>query len=274
MSTLYIVGTPIGNLGDFSPRGIDTLNEVDFIAAEDTRVSRVLLSHFDINNRLISYHEHNEKEKSQEIVQRILGGESCALISDAGMPAISDPGEILVRACADAGIEIVAVPGPTAAMSALAISGLDTSKFLFEGFLKGKTSEKTDALAQVKNLPYTLIFYESPHRLTQTLEIMLEVLGDRKIALCREITKMYEEVLRLTLSESIEYYKENDPRGEFVLIIEGAKATEEKPSFEQAVAMVTQRQEQGVSLSSAAREVAQITGYKRGKLYKGALEKD
>lgn len=272
MSKLYIVGTPIGNLGDFSPRGVETLNKVDFICAEDTRLSRGLLTHFNISTPMVSYHEHNKKQRGEEIVQRILNGESCGIITDAGMPAISDPGEDLVNLCHENGIEVVAVPGPTAVTTAVALSGMNTRQFLFLGFLDGKDSEKKTQLLQVKNLPYTLVFYESPHHLLATLKIMLEVLGDRQVAFSREITKMYEEVLRLKISEGIDHFTNTPPRGEFVLVIEGFEQTD-SPSltFDEAVEMVLERSKTA-SLSSSAKEVADITGFKRSKLYKGALQ--
>lgn len=273
MGTLYIVGTPIGNLGDFSSRGIDTLNRVDFIAAEDTRVTRGLLTNFGISTQLISYHQHNAKERGEEIIARLHSGENCALVTDAGMPAISDPGQDLVALCHAEGLCVESVPGPAAVTTALAISGFASRRFAFEGFLEGKDSEKISQLSEVLHLPHTLVYYEAPHRLIKTLKLMREVLGNRKIALCRELTKLHEEVLHFTLDSAIDYYGDNPPRGEFVIIIEGFKKEEEAPpSLEDAVAMILKRQESGVSLSVAAKEVAQITGYKKGELYKAALK--
>ena len=227
---LYIVGSPIGNLGDFSPRAVEVLNGVDFICAEDTRVTGVLLSKFSIKKPMISYHEHNARQRGEELLPRLLAGESAAVVTDAGMPCISDPGEEIVKLCAEHGIEVIAVPGPTAAMSALAISGLPTKRFCFEGFLSVTKRIRLEHLRQLKELPQTLIFYEAPHKLKNTLNDLLEELGDRRISLCREMTKVHEEVIRGTISEMIELYKEQEPRGEYVLVVEGApeKAQEVK----------------------------------------------
>ena len=273
MSALYIVGTPIGNLGDFSPRAIETLETVDFIAAEDTRVSLKLLNYFEISKPMVSYHQHNEKQRSEEIISRISSGESCALVTDAGMPAISDPGEFLVKRCAESGIEVIVIPGPTAAMSALAISGLSTRRFYFEGFLEGKSSDQKQRLLKLKALESTIVFYESPHSLISTLGLLLDILGDRHIAICREITKIHEEVLRMKISEVLEYYSDKSPRGEYVIVVEGAEPEKaENISEDEAISMVLTRHSDGVSLSTAAKEVAEITGYKKGKLYKKALD--
>ena len=221
-STLYLVATPIGNLSDISERAIKVLTEVDFIAAEDTRNSLRLLMALGIKNELVSYHEHNKKASGERLVARLLSGESCALITDAGMPAISDPGEDIVRLCADAGITVSVIPGACAAVSALSVSGLATAKFAFEGFLSANKSERKKRLEKLKNDDRTLIFYEAPHKLKATLSDMEEVLGkDRKISLCREITKLNEEIKRITLGQAVEYYSQNEPRGEYVLIVEG-----------------------------------------------------
>lgn len=273
MSKLYVVGTPIGNLGDMSPRGVATLSEVDFIAAEDTRVSLKLLSHFGIKKPLVSYHEHNLRERGGHITGRILGGESCAVITDAGMPCISDPGEDLVRLCAEQGIETVVVPGPSAVISALALSGLATGRFAFEGFLSVQKGPRFAHLAEIAGDPRTLIFYEAPHKLCATLWDLLDTLGDRRITLCRELTKLHEEVVRTTLSQAVGRYAETPPRGEFVLILEGcAPAVEEAPTFEEALALVLGLQKGGASLSQAAKDVAKETGHRRGALYKAAVE--
>ena len=223
MGTLYIVGTPIGNLGDFSPRAIEILKTVDFIAAEDTRVTLKLLNHFEIRNTLISYHEHNAATRGPELLERLLNGENGAIVTDAGMPCISDPGEGLVALCHENRVEIATVPGPTAAMTALAASGLPTGKFLFEGFLPIKKGERDAALQAVSRLPHTLIFYEAPHRLRQTLAVLLEGLGNRPITLCRELTKLHEEMQRITLAAAVAEYAEREPRGEYVLIVAGAE---------------------------------------------------
>ncbi len=269
MSVLYIVGTPIGNLSDFSPRAVETLNKVDFIAAEDTRVSLKLLTHFGIQKPLISYHEHNLRERGEYIIGRIENGESCAIVTDAGMPCISDPGEDLVRLCAERGIEMHVVPSPTAAMSALAISGLSTSRFSFEGFLSVTKKQRQSHLNEIKNFRRTLIFYEAPHKLIYTLEDLLENLGDRRIALCRELTKIHEEVLRGKISEMLEYYKEKSPKGEYVLIVEGApeEKAEQEITLEKACEMAQQLVENGKKASEAAKEIAKLTGFSKSEIY-------
>lgn len=269
MSVLYIVGTPIGNLSDFSPRAVETLQKVDFIAAEDTRVSLKLLTHFGIQKPLISYHEHNLRERGEYILSRIENGESCAIVTDAGMPCISDPGEDLVRLCAERGVEMHVVPSPTAAMSALAISGLPTSRFSFEGFLSVTKKQRREHLDEVKYFRRTLIFYEAPHKLVYTLEDMLEAFGDRRIALCRELTKIHEEVLRGTISEMIEYYKEKSPKGEYVLVIEGAKEEEqqEEITIEKACEMAQNLIDNGKKASDACKEIAKLTGFSKSEIY-------
>jgi len=225
--TLYLVGTPIGNLADITERAKKVLSEVDFIAAEDTRASGKLLSYYGIKKPLISYFEHNKRERGEVIVSRIIEtGEACALITDAGMPAISDPGEDIVRLCAERGVRVSVVPGPCAAVSALAMSGLFTGKFVFEGFLPTGKGERREALTALKDEKRTVIFYEAPHKLRRTLDDLFEAFGDRKISLCRELTKINEEVIRTTLSEAIAYYGEREPRGEYVLIMEGASKEE------------------------------------------------
>lgn len=272
MGTLFVVGTPIGNLGDLSPRAVQTLQDCDFIAAEDTRVSLKLLNHFGIKKPMVSYYEHNLRERGEQILQRIEAGEACAVITDAGMPCISDPGEDLVRICAERGVKVVVVPGPSAVISALAVSGLVTSRFAFEGFLSVKRTSRFEHLEQVKHDTRTLIFYEAPHKLLATLKDMFAVFGDRRISLARELTKIHEEVRRTTLKEAVEWYSANAPRGEFVLVIEGAVPEEETPpTMEEAVEMVKTLANGGLSLSDAARDVARQTGYKKGQLYKAAL---
>ena len=271
--TLYVVGTPIGNLGDFSPRALETLQNCSFIAAEDTRVTLKLLNRFEIKKPLVSYYEHNIRERGQEILARILAGEDCAVVTDAGMPCISDPGEDLVRLCAENGVETVVVPGPSAAVSALAVSGLPTARFSFEGFLSVKRTSRMEHLEAVRGDPRTLIFYEAPHKLVSTLTDMLEAFGDRRIALARELTKVHEEVRRTTLAGAAAHYAENPPRGEFVLIVEGAPPKKtEPPDFREAVELTLELAAQGASLSEAAKEAARRTGYKKGELYKAALK--
>lgn len=269
---LYIVGTPIGNLADMTFRGVETLKAVDFICAEDTRVTLKLLNHFEIKKSLVSYHEHSTKYVSDGIVERIMNGENCAVVTDAGMPCISDPGEDLVRICAEKGIEIVAVPGPSAAVSALAISGLPTSRFAFEGFLSTSKKQRYEHLESVSADRHTLIFYEAPHKLIQTLEDMLEYLGDRRISLCREITKHYEEVIRTTVSGALELYRDKSPKGEYVLIVEGAKeAPPCEKTIEDAVSDVNVLIERGMKPTDACKEVAKLTGFKKSELYNKLL---
>ena len=274
MSKLYVVGTPIGNLSDFSPRAIDTLKNVDFIAAEDTRVTLKLLTHFGIQKPLVSYYEHNIREKGEYILGRIENGESCAIVTDAGMPCISDPGEDLVRLCAERGIEINVVPSPTAAMSALAISGLPTARFSFEGFLSVTNKQRRAHLEEVKGFKRTLIFYEAPHKLIYTLKDMLDAFGDRKIALCRELTKIHEEVLRGKISDMIAYYENKPPKGEYVLVIEGAAEEEasDEITLDMAVAMAQKLISDGVKSSDAAREIAKKTKFSKSEIYSGLLK--
>lgn len=270
--TLYVVGTPIGNLEDMSVRALKTLEQVDFIAAEDTRVTLKLLNHFEIKKPMISYHEHNAREKGAEILSRLQSGENCAIVTDAGMPCISDPGEDLVRLCAENGIDTKVIPGPSAAISALALSGLSTSKFVFEGFLNPQKNARRDRLEQLKPETRTIIFYEAPHKLCDTLKAMYEVMGERKITLARELTKIYEEVVRTTLSEAIERYEQKPPKGEFVLVVEGIQQEEQSVSFEQALELVRALVDKGEPLSKAAKDVARQTGLKKGELYSKFLE--
>ena len=273
--TLYIVATPIGNLDDMPPRVAATFGAADFIAAEDTRVTMKLLNFLGLKKPMVSYYEH-ALQKGEGILRRIEAGENCALCSDAGMPCISDPGEGLVALCHENEVEIATVPGPTAAMTALAASGLPTGKFLFEGFLPIKKGERDAALQAVSRLPHTLIFYEAPHRLRQTLAALLEGLGDRPITLCRELTKLHEEMQRTTLAAAVAEYTEREPRGEYVLIIAGAAVNDAtaQMSLEQAAALVRRLAGEGQSLSDAAKQVAKETGYRKGELYRLALESD
>ena len=272
---LYLVATPIGNLSDFSPRAVETLENADFIAAEDTRVSVKLLNHFNIKKPLVSYHEHNHISAGQAILSRLMAGESCALVTDAGTPAISDPGEDLVRICAEAGIEVLSIPGCCAAVNALAVSGLPTGRFTFEGFLSVNKKSRRDHLDSLKNEERTMIFHEAPHKLRTTLEDLCAAFGpDRKISLCRELTKLHEETRRCTLGEAVEFYTENAPKGEFVLVIAGAEPRQEAAiTLEDAVAQVLALKEQGLRLKDAAKEVAEHTGLSKNELYAAALEK-
>jgi len=272
--TLYLVATPIGNLGDFSPRAVETLETVDFIAAEDTRVSLKLLNHFQIKKPLVSYHEHNHVSAGQSILQRLLAGENCALVTDAGTPAVSDPGEDLVRLCAEAGVEVLSIPGCCAAVNALAVSGLPTGRFTFEGFLTVNKKNRREHLESLKDEVRTMIFHEAPHKLLGTLEDLRDTFGaDRKIALCRELTKLHEETVRTTLGEAVERYRQTAPKGEFVLVVEGGEARKAAAvTLEDAVAQVLALKAQGIRLKDAAKEVAEHTGLSKNELYAAALE--
>ncbi len=272
--TLYLVATPIGNLGDLSPRAVETLAAADFIAAEDTRVSLKLLNHFEIKKPLVSYHEHNAASAGQAVLSRLLAGESCALVTDAGTPAISDPGEALVRLCAENGVTVTAIPGCCAAVNALAVSGLPTERFTFEGFLSVNKKSRREHLEGLKNETRTMIFHEAPHKLRPTLADLCAAFGpERRIALCRELTKLHEEVRRCTLGEAAEYYQEHDPRGEFVLVVAGAEPKQAAAvTLEEGAAQVLALAESGVRLKDAAREVAEHTGLGRNALYAAALE--
>lgn len=271
---LYVVGTPIGNLGDISPRAVETLRTVDFIAAEDTRVSLKLLNHFEIKKPLISYFEHNRKEKGEIIVSRILAGESCALVTDAGMPAVSDPGEDLVDLCHERGVTVNVIPGPSAFVAAIALSGLPVSRFTFEGFLSMNKSSRREHLSDIKDEKRTLVFYEAPHKLLATLKDFYSVLGDRRIALVREITKIHEEVIRTTLSAAIEKYENEVPKGEFVLVIEGKHETKEEITLEDAISLAKAYLNQGMSVSMASKQAAKETGIKKGEIYKALQEEE
>ena len=271
--TLYLVATPIGNLGDFSPRGVETLQAADFIAAEDTRVSVKLLNHFGIKKPLVSYHEHNRAAAGQAILARLQAGESCALVTDAGTPAISDPGEGLVRLCGENGVTVEAIPGCCAAICALAVSGLPTGRFTFEGFLSANKKERRTALLKLKNEERTMVFHEAPHKLRATLADMAEILGDRPAALCRELTKLHEETLRTTLLQAVELYREKEPRGEYVLVVAGAQPTEEPAvSLEEGVRQVQRLREAGIKMKEAVRTVSAQTELNKNDLYEAVLK--
>ena len=273
--SLVLVPTPIGNLGDISPRAAQALEAADFIAAEDTRVSVKLLNHLGLKKPLVSYHEHNKQESGPQILSRLQAGETCALVTDAGAPAISDPGEDLVRLCAAQGVAVTAIPGPCAAITALALSGLPTGRFTFEGFLSVNKKSRREHLASLQGETRTMIFYEAPHKLRATLEDLREVFGpQRRITLCRELTKLHEEVLRMTLGEAVDYHREQAPRGEYVLIVEGAAPrAPETPSLAQCLQMVEALRTQGSSLKDAVRQVSRDTGMARNTLYDTALER-
>ena len=273
MSTLCLVPTPIGNLSDISPRARQALADADFIAAEDTRVALRLLNHLELKKPLVSYYEHNKEGSGPKIVARILTGQRCALVSDAGSPAISDPGEDLVRLCAEAGIPVTAIPGPCAAITALSISGLPTGRFCFEGFLSTNKKSRQAHLDGLRSETRTMIFYEAPHKLTATLADLSAVFGaERRISLCRELTKLHEEVLRTTLGEAAAYYAEHAPRGEFVLIVEGAAPlTPEAVSEADALEAVRALIGQGLSRKDAVRRVSEQTGIPKNELYNAAV---
>ncbi|MCD7723097.1 MAG: 16S rRNA (cytidine(1402)-2'-O)-methyltransferase [Clostridiales bacterium] len=271
---LYVVGTPIGNLADFSPRARQTLSDVDFIAAEDTRVTLKLLNHFEIKKELISYHEYNKREKGEEICSRIEAGESCAIVTDAGMPCISDPGEDLVRLCHSRGIAVSCVPGPTALASALALSGLKTGRFAFEGFLSVAKKSRYSHLEEIKTEKRTIIFYESPHKLAKTLEDLYDFLGNRQCAIVHEITKIHEEVISTTLGAARALYPADKAlKGEFVIVISGAEpAQENEITFEDVFAKAQRLVESGVSINDAAKQSAHGTQFKKSDIYKRLLE--
>ena len=271
---LYLVPTPIGNLGDISIRCRQTLEQADFIAAEDTRVTLKLLNHLGIKKSLVSYYEHNKTQKGNMILDRILAGETCALVSDAGSPAISDPGEDLVKQCAEAGISVCAIPGPCAVITALSISGQATGRFCFEGFLSTAKKSRREHLESLKNEQRTMIFYEAPHKLPATLEAMAEAFGeDRPISLCRELTKLHEEVVRTTLGGAIRLYEEQPPKGEFVLVVAGAQPeVKEAATAEDAGARVAQLMEEGMSRKDAIKQTAKELDLPKNVVYDAALQ--
>ena len=270
---LYLVPTPIGNLGDISLRCRQTLEQADFIAAEDTRVTLKLLNHLGIKKSLVSYYEHNKTFQGDRILERILAGETCALVSDAGSPAISDPGEDLVKQCAEAGITVCAIPGPCAAITALSISGQSTGRFCFEGFLSTAKKSRREHLDSLKSETRTMIFYEAPHKLVSTLEDMAQAFGqDRSISLCRELTKLHEEVVRTTLGQAITHCQENPPKGEFVLILAGAQPVQpELPDEQDAAARVKQLMEEGLSRKDAIKQTAKELNMPKNAVYDAAL---
>ena len=273
---LYLVPTPIGNLGDISTRCRETLEAADFIAAEDTRVSLKLLNHLGIKKSLVSYYEHNKASKGNRIVERILAGETCALVSDAGSPAISDPGEDLVKQCAEAGITVCAIPGPCAVITALSISGQATGRFCFEGFLSTAKKSRREHLESLISEPRTMIFYEAPHKLLSTLEDMAEVFGkERPLSLCRELTKLHEEVVRTTLGEAIEKYTAQPPKGEFVLVVAGAPAAEKEAATpEDAATRVRALMDTGLSRKDAIKQTAKELDLPKNVVYDAALQLD
>lgn len=272
---LYVVGTPIGNLGDMTFRAIETLKLVDFIAAEDTRVTQKLLSHFKVEKKMVSYFEHNKIERGRSIINRIKEGENCALVTDAGMPAISDPGELIVKQCYDENIDVRVVPGPSACISALSVSGLPTGRFSFEGFLSVNKKRRKDHLEEIKHEPRTMIFYEAPHKLLKTLKDLYDVLGNRKISVVHELTKIYESVLLGNFDEILKNFSNVSVKGEYVLVIEGYKREKEtceyslKEALNIALKIINKDK---LSLSDAAKETSNITGISKNNIYKEILK--
>ncbi|MDY2847142.1 MAG: 16S rRNA (cytidine(1402)-2'-O)-methyltransferase [Oscillospiraceae bacterium] len=266
---LYVVGTPIGNMSDITYRAVEILSSVDFICAEDTRVTVKLLNYYNIKKPLVSYHEHSARQVSENIITRIEQGENCAVVTDAGMPCISDPGEDLVKLCAERGVRTEVVPGPTAAASAVAVSGLSTSRFSFEGFLSVTKKQRFAHLKSAALDTHTLVFYEAPHKLLDTLNDMLAYFGNRRISICRELTKIHEEIIRTDIEGAIAHFEEIQPRGEFVLVVEGYEPPEisEEITIEEAAAQARKFAEQGMKLSEACKEAAKLTGYKKSEIY-------
>jgi len=269
--SLYLVATPIGNLGDLSPRAAKALAQADFIAAEDTRNTLKLLNHIGVKKPLVSYFEHNRRERGEEICARLLKGEVCALVTDAGTPAISDPGEELVSRCHELGLGVSAIPGPCALITALAVSGLPTGRFSFEGFLSTNRKNRREHLCLAANSPYTLIFYEAPHKLKRTLADLLDALGDRRITLARELTKLHEEIINTTLAEAVRLYEQTEPRGEYVLVVEGkpqALAEDGPSAIQEALAIAEDYLEKGYSKSEAVRLACARKNVRKNELYR------
>ncbi len=266
---LYIIGTPIGNMEDITLRQLRMLQELDFICAEDTRVTLKLLNRYEIKNQLVSFHEHSSQADAQRIIDRIIAGESCGVVTDAGMPCISDPGEVLVKLCAENNIEVRVVPGPSAVVSAAALSGLNTRRFTFEGFLPVPKKERSERLELLRGETGAMIFYEAPHKLKTTLSDLAGAFGgDRRISLCRELTKLHEEVLRLSLGEAVDYYSEHEPKGEYVLVLEGSSDTAtEEMTVEQALGLVRKLVDMGERPVDACKEVAKEHGFRKSDLY-------
>jgi 16S rRNA (cytidine1402-2'-O)-methyltransferase len=271
--TLYLVGTPIGNLGDLSPRAAEILGSVDFVAAEDTRVTLKLMNHLGLRKPLVSYYEHNRASSGERILSRLLAGESCALVTDAGMPAISDPGEDLVHLCRQNGVVVSPVPGPSALTAALAASGIRTGRFCFEGFLSRGTKSRREHLEKLRAEERTMVFYEAPHKLLYTLRDLYECLGDRRAAICRELTKIHEEILHTTLSGAIEHFTQIPPRGEFVIVVEGAGGQPAEADDEEAVEYALGLVEEGMSVKDAAKKASERFRISRNSLYSEILKR-
>ena len=265
--SLYVVATPIGNMSDMPQRGVQVLSEVDFVCAEDTRKSGLLLKRLGIKKPMLSYHEHNAAARGPQIVEKLMNGQRCALVSDAGMPAISDPGQMLVRQCLDAGLRVSAIPGPCAAVTALAMSGISSLRFCFEGFLGSVPSDRRARLSRLSGEERTLIIYEAPHRLRACLEDMLQILGNRQISVVREISKIYEQVIPCTLAEAVDFYKENEPRGEYVLIVTGCEPQTPHADAELLREEYRRCLESGMTRSESARGLASKYGLNRRDVY-------
>jgi len=275
MGKLYVVGSPIGNLGDLSPRAVETLQSAGFIAAEDTRVTRKLLHHFGIATPMVSYHEHNRRESGEAILRRIQAGEDCALITDAGMPAISDPGEELVRACHEAGVPVESVPGPVAFATALALSGFPGGRFTFEGFLSVNKRSRREHLDSLAGETRTMLFYEAPHKLPNTLRDFAQRFGDRPLAIVRELTKLHEQVIRTTCEEAARLYTDDKLKGEIVLVLAGAAPEKPEPvSLEEALAMAKENLARGMGASEAAKQAAQSSGHRKSEIYAALMKGD
>ena len=277
MGMLYLCATPIGNLSDMSPRIIETLRQVDLIAAEDTRNSIKLLNHFDIHTPMTSYHEYNKVEKAYTLIEKMKEGADIALITDAGTPAISDPGEVLVKMCQEAGITVTSLPGPVACITALTLSGLNTRRFCFEGFLPADKKERMQVLEDLKNEKRTILLYEAPHHLKKTLAVLYEALGQRRITICRELTKKFETIMPTTLSDALTYYESNEPRGEYVLVLEGRSAeeieAEKQKSFEEMSIEdhVEMYEKQGFDHKEAMKRAAKDRGITKRDVYQYLL---
>lgn len=266
--TLYLIGTPIGNLEDITLRQLRMLEEVDFICAEDTRVTLKLLNRYEIKKQLVSFHEHSSHADAMRIIERLQNGENCGIVTDAGMPCISDPGEVLVKLCAENSIDVKVVPGPSAVVSAVALAGLSGGRFTFEGFLPVPKKERSERLEMLKVETADMVFYEAPHKLKNTLSDLKSAFGERKIALCRELTKVHEEVIRTTIGGAIDYYSANEPKGEYVLVVGGAdNSGGEEITLEQAVEQVKRLIEMGERPVDACKAVAKETPYRKGELY-------
>lgn len=266
--TLYLIGTPIGNLEDITLRQLRMLEEVDFICAEDTRVTLKLLNRYEIKKQLVSFHEHSSHADAMRIIERLQNGENCGIVTDAGMPCISDPGEVLVKLCAENSIDVKVVPGPSAVVSAVALAGLSGGRFTFEGFLPVPKKERSERLEMLKGETADMVFYEAPHKLENTLSDLKSAFGDRKIALCRELTKVHEEVIRTTIGGAIDYYSASEPKGEYVLVVGGAdNSGGEEITLEQAVEQVKRLIEMGERPVDACKAVAKETPYRKGELY-------